>query len=266
MSDDRSMITQFEAAQVAKFDELYRETLKNSKIKVKNIKTLSAMCARLIDLDTEERILGPIHQAQRDRLFQLSHPRTKENWEKMRKIHSLRSYRRWGVVFDEICDLRNVVHTPFWENLKNDLFKAIIHRTMSPATSSDNAYLQEYIKLDANWAATIVENTEWLLTVVNCKLRDARAPIEKYVNPGDTKTLAAKYHANPTPGNAATYAEAIRALQVDCSICLDAEDFFKGKAMPQCRHVFHEVCLWKWVQHATTCPLCRTPITDVFAY
>jgi len=31
MSDDKSMIAQFEAAQFAKFDELYGTTLKNSK-------------------------------------------------------------------------------------------------------------------------------------------------------------------------------------------------------------------------------------------
>ena len=103
-------------------------------------------------------------------------------------------------------------------------------------------------------------------TLKNSKIQIKKQQAEERINPGDIRTLAAKYHADPTPDNAATYTEAIRALQVDCTICLDAEDFFKGKAMPQCRHLFHEVCLWKWVQNATTCPNCRTRITDVFMY
>ena len=128
------------------------------------------------------------------------------------------------------------------------------------------AYFQEYARLNPTWTATIVENEKSLIDTIKSELNDTKQMIMERINPGNIKTLAAEYHADPTPSNAATYAEAIRALQVDCTICLDTEDFFKGKAMPQCRHVFHEVCLWRWVQNAITCPLCRTRITDVFMY
>ena len=263
MSDDTATITQFEAAQVAKFDELYSETLKNSKIQIKNIKTLSVMCKRLLELDAEECILNPTHRAQNELLYQLSQSQTQENMKRMRKIHSLRSYRRWDVVFDERSELCEVVNNPFWTQFRINLFNMIIQRTKPGVASHSADYIIAYANLKANWAATIVENAKSLIADVNSKTPIKKRQAEELINPGNIKTLAAEYHADPTTNNTAAYAKAIRALQVDCTICHDHEDFFKGKAVPQCRHVFHKVCLQDWMDRANTCPLCRTRMTDV---
>jgi hypothetical protein len=266
MSDDRSMITQFEAAQVARFDELYSETLKNSKLKIKNINSLNTMCKRMLELDAEKQILEPIFDEQTRLLHRLSRSRTKKSEVKIRNILGLRSRRRYMAIFNEQCDLYYALNFSHWTAVRNDLLRTIISRTISAEITNNAAYFEELNRLEPIWTTTIVENAKLLIADVNSEIAIKKQQAEERINPGDTKTLAAKYHADPTPDNAATYAEVIRALQVDCPICLDTEDFFKGKAMPQCRHVFHEVCLCEWVKKATTCPLCRTPITDVFMY
>ena len=263
MSDDRAMIAQFEAAQVAKFDELYGETLKNSKIQIKNIRILTGMCKRLLELDAEEFILNPTNRAQNELLHQLSQSRTQENMKRMRKIRSLRSYRRWDVVSGERSELCEVVNNPFWTQFRINLFNMIIQKAKPGVASHSTDYIIAYANLKANWAATIVENAKSLIADVNSKTPIKKRQAEELINPGNIKTLAAEYHANPTPDNAATYAKAIRALQVACPVCLDFEDFFKGKAVPQCRHAFHKTCLQDWMDRTNTCPLCRTRMTDV---
>lgn len=43
-----------------------------------------------------------------------------------------------------------------------------------------------------------------------------------------------------------------------CSICL--QDFLVGEKairLVQCQHMFHQMCIWKWVLGKRTCPLCR---------
>ncbi|CAL9238455.1 unnamed protein product [Arabidopsis halleri] len=48
-----------------------------------------------------------------------------------------------------------------------------------------------------------------------------------------------------------------------CAICLedmseDVQDF----EMPNCPHVFHDKCIYKWLIDSTLCPLCRTVIIE----
>ena len=169
-------------------------------------------------------------------------------------------------IFKEQCDLREALNSPRWTAVKRDLIRMIIHRTISAEITSNAAYFQELNRLEPIWTTTIVENAKSLVDTVKSELSNANRLVTERMNPGNIKTLATEYHADPTPGNAATYAEAIRALQVDCTICHDHEDFFKGKAVPQCRHVFHKVCLQDWMDRANTCPNCRTRMTDVFLY
>ena len=266
MSDDRSMITQFEAAQVAKFDELYSETLKNSKIKIKNIKALSAMCARLIELTEEERILRPVYMALKDRAKEICRTQPLDGMQQLKEITGKRSYKRWDVIFQERFSLCCTVTNPFWTNFRANLFNTLASKKAPGMGVQSAAYTQAYNDLVHNWRATIVENKKTLIADIKLELTVKKQKAEERINPGNIKTLATEYHADTTPDNAAAYAKAIRDLQVVCTICLDDENFFKGKAVPQCHHVFHECCLWEWVQNSTTCPNCRTRMTDVFLY
>ena len=263
MSDDRSMIAQFEAAQVAKFDELYSETLKNSKLKIKDINSLNTMCKRMLELDAEKQILDPTYDAQRQLLHQLSRSGTKESEGKITKILSLRSYKRFMAIFKEQCDLREALNSPRWTAVKRDLIRMIIHRTISAEITSNAAYFQELNRLEPIWTTTIVENAKSLITTVKSELSNANRLVTERMNPGNIKTLATEYHADPTPGNAATYAEAIRALQVDCPICLDTEDFFRERTIAPCGHVFHFQCAHRCAITFGTCPLCRARMTVV---
>merc|ERR1712137_1317869 len=42
-----------------------------------------------------------------------------------------------------------------------------------------------------------------------------------------------------------------------CLICRDEME--TGKMLP-CQHVFHEVCIFSWLENQSTCPTCRAPI------
>ncbi|CAO2045262.1 unnamed protein product [Urochloa humidicola] len=47
-----------------------------------------------------------------------------------------------------------------------------------------------------------------------------------------------------------------------CSVCL--EEVRGGemvRSLPECRHVFHVVCIDAWLQWHVTCPLCRSDLT-----
>ena len=266
MSDDKSMIAQFEATQATKFDELYGTTLRNSKIKIKNIKALSAMCARLIELTEEERILEPVYMAQKERAKEICRTQPLDGMKQLKEITGKRSYKRWDVIFQERFSLCCTVTNPFWTDFRADLLNTLASKKAPGMGVHSAAYTQAYNELVNNWRATIVENKKTLITYIKLDLTVKKQKAEERINPGNIKTLAAEYHADTTADNAAAYAKAIRDLHVDCTICLDHDAFFKGKAMPQCHHVFHEVCLWEWVQTATTCPNCRTRITDVFMY
>ncbi|CAN8257092.1 unnamed protein product [Cochlearia groenlandica] len=47
----------------------------------------------------------------------------------------------------------------------------------------------------------------------------------------------------------------------ECSICLETllcdEESVE---LHDCCHVFHKVCVWRWIWNKTSCPLCRFPI------
>lgn len=50
-------------------------------------------------------------------------------------------------------------------------------------------------------------------------------------------------------------------LQQECSVCLNHFEQESEVNKLGCGHVFHNVCLEKWLNYSnTTCPLCRTPI------
>ncbi|XP_010423463.1 PREDICTED: putative RING-H2 finger protein ATL35 [Camelina sativa] len=47
----------------------------------------------------------------------------------------------------------------------------------------------------------------------------------------------------------------------ECTICLeDLCDDEKTVVAHDCCHVFHKLCLWRWIWTKSTCPLCRHPI------
>ncbi|XP_064479555.1 E3 ubiquitin-protein ligase TRAIP-like [Ornithodoros turicata] len=51
-------------------------------------------------------------------------------------------------------------------------------------------------------------------------------------------------------------------MKLICSICMDIIDHFNIGTLTaaSCGHVFHEVCLMKWVSSNKTCPTCRKPV------
>ena len=224
------------------------------------------MCARSLELTEEERILEPVYMAQKERAKEICQSQPPDGMERLKEITGKRSYKRWDVIFKEQFSLSYTVNNPFWTNFRIDLLNTLASKKAPGMGVHSSTYTRAYNDLAYNWRATIVENAKSLITDIKLELPIKKQKAEERINPGDIKTLAAKYHTNPTSDNTTSYAKAIRDLQVDCTICLDHDAFFKGKAMPQCRHVFHEECLWKWVQNATTCPNCRTRITDVLMY
>ncbi|XP_075521242.1 RING-H2 finger protein ATL46-like [Primulina tabacum] len=50
----------------------------------------------------------------------------------------------------------------------------------------------------------------------------------------------------------------------DCAVCLcEFSNSDKLKLLPDCSHAFHIHCIEPWLMSNSTCPLCRTPITNV---
>ena len=51
--------------------------------------------------------------------------------------------------------------------------------------------------------------------------------------------------------------------ETECAICLEQ---FKGidiiKAFYKCEHIFHKVCLQKWLKRSNLCPLCKHDLTE----
>ncbi|WZY88684.1 hypothetical protein YC2023_045419 [Brassica napus] len=51
-------------------------------------------------------------------------------------------------------------------------------------------------------------------------------------------------------------------IDIQCSICI--EDFSVSHEniiwMPQCKHVFHQGCLFEWLSRQNSCPLCRSTV------
>lgn len=47
----------------------------------------------------------------------------------------------------------------------------------------------------------------------------------------------------------------------ECTICLEELcDDEESIETHDCCHVFHKVCLWRWIRTKSSCPLCRHPI------
>lgn len=44
----------------------------------------------------------------------------------------------------------------------------------------------------------------------------------------------------------------------ECSICY--EDLIIEVVELECKHIYHKVCIDKWLQDHTTCPLCRNDL------
>ncbi|CAF3827749.1 unnamed protein product [Rotaria sp. Silwood1] len=51
----------------------------------------------------------------------------------------------------------------------------------------------------------------------------------------------------------------LSTLEEVCSICW--EKFEKARRLP-CGHLFHEICLRSWLEHDTTCPICRLSLHE----
>ncbi|KAG0454042.1 hypothetical protein HPP92_025346 [Vanilla planifolia] len=52
--------------------------------------------------------------------------------------------------------------------------------------------------------------------------------------------------------------EAIEMFQCECAVCLDV--FREGewcRAIPGCNHVFHALCVDRWLEKSQFCPICR---------
>ena len=51
----------------------------------------------------------------------------------------------------------------------------------------------------------------------------------------------------------------------DCPVCFEAIQYAETKQTTPCNHSFHTVCLQRWLHTATTCPVCRNPLTGASA-
>ncbi|KAL5096040.1 hypothetical protein RYX36_000367 [Vicia faba] len=58
----------------------------------------------------------------------------------------------------------------------------------------------------------------------------------------------------------------IREEYVECGVCLCKIREGEVIRLPRCEHVFHKVCIEKWISLKTsTCPLCRESFCEVGA-
>lgn len=49
-------------------------------------------------------------------------------------------------------------------------------------------------------------------------------------------------------------------VPAECAICLEANE--KPLVTLECGHMFHVLCMIKWVVKNRSCPLCRFHVTD----
>ena len=61
----------------------------------------------------------------------------------------------------------------------------------------------------------------------------------------------------PSAASVAPFGTLLNNDQTDCSICF--EDFNPRDTIPliKCGHIYHDVCLNKWLQKQNVCPLCK---------
>ncbi|PSS16453.1 RING-H2 finger protein [Actinidia chinensis var. chinensis] len=49
-----------------------------------------------------------------------------------------------------------------------------------------------------------------------------------------------------------------REVETKCAICLSVlEDRKMARVLPNCSHTFHVVCIDRWLNSQSTCPICR---------
>eukprot|EP00850_Spirogloea_muscicola_P017238 SM000146S00958 [mRNA] locus=s146:101748:103347:- [translate_table: standard] len=59
----------------------------------------------------------------------------------------------------------------------------------------------------------------------------------------------------------AAKAPAATVEEPQCPVCLsDYQPSEQLRQLPACRHVFHVECIDAWLEHHTTCPICRTSL------
>ena len=195
MSDNTAVIAQFEQAQVAKFDELYSAMLKHAQLRIKNIKALGAMCARVLEIEVDKDELRPKIAA---------------------STHSSRELKKWFKLSAELSNLHATINEPKWKSLHMAMIQelALIHASERKVFTSA-ALNREHARLRSNCITALAENTPQLCALIKSRSKSAKVHAECFVNPGDIKTLKAEFHANPTPKTAAKYAAAARKVDLD---------------------------------------------------
>ncbi len=43
----------------------------------------------------------------------------------------------------------------------------------------------------------------------------------------------------------------------DCAICLEVIEYGTHRALEECKHIFHETCVGRWLEKNESCPYCR---------
>lgn len=49
---------------------------------------------------------------------------------------------------------------------------------------------------------------------------------------------------------------------ITCAICMNDLEACQGTSTLTCRHVFHSLCISRWLTRASTCPCCRATVPD----
>ena len=195
MSDNTAVIAQFEKAQVAKFDELYSAMHKHAQLRIKNIKALGAMCARVLEIEADKEELRP---------------------KIVDENHSNRELKQWFKLSAELGELYATINEPKWKSLHMAMIQelALIHASERKVFTSI-ALNREHAWLRASCITALAENTPQLCALIRSRSKNANLHAECFVNSGNIRTLKAKFHANPTPQTAAKYAAAARKVDLD---------------------------------------------------
>lgn len=257
MSSDIALIAQFEKAQAAKYDELYDTTLRNSTVQIQKIKHLSGECAELLALQAQEVELRPKFDILRAAIHQRMYlPSTIENWKYIRKIHNNRVYRNCFTMRLKIFEIEYGLTQPDQVRLRNTLIENILNKTDGLDTEEQRE--AEKARIEADWISIIPKEAKKLCAEKKITIESREETIIRSFSPGNIKTLAADYRSDQSAKNTAAYANAIRGLQVDCSICCDPDEFFKPKITSNCHHTFHAQCIRNWLAVNNSCPICRS--------